>query len=76
MAKTTGPLASLTMDERHALETRLRTCRAIADVLMCGGTRDCAPETVHALGEEVYEQIGAITAALGLDAELQGGVSQ
>ncbi|MGH8060976.1 MAG: hypothetical protein ACREO7_03060 [Pseudoxanthomonas sp.] len=75
MGKNTNPLASLSFDERNAIEAHLRAARALADVVMCGGVANCAPETVHALGEVIYYRLGDLAAALGFDAELQGGQS-
>lgn len=73
MAENTKPLWSLPFDQRTELENKLRTTRAVADVLMCGGAENCAPETVHALGEIMYYQLKQAEAILGLNGETQGG---
>lgn len=73
MAENTKPLWNLPFDERMEIENKLWTTRAVADVLMCGGAENCAPETVHALGEIMYYQLSDVETALGLNPEPRKG---
>ena len=69
MADNNKPLGALSADQYRAVETNLRVTRAVADVIMCGGAANCAPDTVHALGELIYYRLGEVESILGLDME-------
>lgn len=60
---------ALSYEDMEAIESKIITARAVADVLMCGGAKHCAPETVGALGELLYNQLGEVGKLLGIDIE-------